>query len=197
MKVGLRFVASAALVFALLMAPWPGLERGFAVLFRTSNEIALALFWAGGSVTLEAHAVPGEAADTYVRVTEHGGAAWYALVESRGAGYLPLAVFAALALATPIPRRRKLWALARGALCVQLYISFLLWINLLEGLTNHVPRCTTGDHAAWLEAPWWREGLHTAIVVFRLDPSVFVAAPVLIWLLVSVRPGDLRTWARA
>lgn len=197
MRVGLRLALTAALVFALLMAPWPGLQRAYAIAFRTSNEIALSLFWTGSDVTLEPHSVSGDKADTYVRVVEPAGASWFSLVESRGAGYLPLAVFLALVLATPITRSRKLRALLLGGLLVQLYVTFLLWINLLESLSNHALRCSSGDHATWLQQPWWREVLHTAIVVFRLDPTVFVAAPVLIWLLVSVRPSDLRTWSRA
>jgi len=197
MKTALRFALTAGVVFALLMAPWPGLHAGYAACFRVANEVAFSLFWMGGDVHFEPHAVAGEAADTYVRVVESGGAAWYTLVESRGAGWLPTAVFLALVLATPISRRRKWRALLAGGLLVQLYVVGLLWINLLEGLTKHAARCPARQHGEWLGASWWHESLQTVIVVFRLDPTVFVAVPVLVWLLVSVRRSDLEAWAQA
>ena len=197
MKLALRFALTTALVFGLLMAPWPGLRAAYASLFRVVNEISFSLFWRGGDVHFERHAVPSEPADTYVRVVEDGGASWYTLVDSWGAGWLPTAVFLALVLATPIPRPRRLRALLFGALLVHLYVASMMWINLLEGLTRHAARCASTQHGAWLGAAWWHEFLATTLVVFRLDPSVFVAVPVLVWLLVSVRRSDLETWAGA
>jgi len=192
----LRFAATAAVVFALLMAPWPGLRAGYAACFRTAGEISFSFFWRGGDVRFEPYEEPGREADTRVRVDEDAGPAWYTLVDSRGAGYLPLAVFLALLAATPIGRRRKALALVGGGLLVHGYVTLLLWINLLEGLTRHAAGCPAGAHAAWLQGPTWGHALETAIVLFRLEPTVFLAAPVLAWLVVCVRPDDLRRWAR-
>jgi hypothetical protein len=195
MRTALRFTLTAAVLFALAMAPWPGLRPAYAAWFRGVNEVAFSLFWLGGDVRFERHDVAGEAADTFVRVVEDGGAAWYTLVESTGAGWLPTAVFLALALATPIPWRRKLRAVLLGALLVQAYVTWLVWVNLLEGLTNHSAGCASAQHAAWLGTEGWRGAVETAVVLFRLEPTVFLAAPVLAWLLVSVRRADLEAWA--
>jgi hypothetical protein len=188
----------AAVSFALLMIPWPGLERAYSYVFRTGAEISFSMFWFGGDPRFEYQAPTPEnnGHDVYVRVRENDGHnAWYITTSSRGAGYFPNAVFLALLIATPISRKRRLRALIVGGLLVHLYVTFQLWLNLLDGLWKHIPRCpTTTMHSTFMTERWWQSTLGLVLDAFKLEPTVFVIVPVLAWIISAVRKSDLETW---
>ena len=126
-----RALARFALVFALCVAPWPGLGRAFvAAVGAVATAIADPLS-AASSVTLVVRAAqPAEARpewDAVLAVSQDhpdGPVARAGAIDLRRAGYLQLATFAALAAAWP-PRGRRpiLLGVAAGLSVVSIAVA--------------------------------------------------------------------------
>jgi hypothetical protein len=121
-----RSAITFAVLVVLLLVPWPRLGRVFAVLFSGYANAVVVVTGAGGaheprfSAQPPAGAPPAggeEGGDWAVWLSatsagESGPAA--APLDTRIIGYTPLALFAALTLATAVPRRRRLAILGMG-----------------------------------------------------------------------------------
>ena len=130
----LRFVA----IFGLLIVPWPGWNQAYShyfqslgqMVFNPSGETRRMVVFAPASgkipgmdtrLTLENAELADSTGKGLVEATE---------LDSRSIGWVPTALTAALVLATPIPWRRRLIALAGGLVLIHLFIFFTLqsWI---------------------------------------------------------------------
>lgn len=143
-----RFFLAVLIVYAVLMAPWPGLEHGYAYLFRSGSNIVFARFWFwpdGGVRFLDLKALkpgdlaPGtpelEATGTFdtgmeLRSQRAPGAYGYLRTSSRYVGYGPTVVLITLVLATPILWARRGWALLWGLLLIHAFIALRLTLTL-------------------------------------------------------------------
>lgn len=104
-------------------------------------------------------------------------------LDARAFAWDPMALLAALTLATPIPWGRKLWALLWGTLSLHVIIllclSFSIWYESAEvGLVNLTP--------------FWRSiaGTLTDLIVTQAR----LALPPLVWILATFRREDWKTF---
>jgi hypothetical protein len=161
----------AALV-ALLLAPWPGWGRAFGVLFSAFGNGLVTLAGATGDPPpwFEAPA-PGQ-------VSAEDGGAWAVVLragdqalplDTRIIAYTPLAIFLALALATPVPRRRKLVVLGGGLAFLLARLAFAVLVPLERAFGGGASGSALGTLAgiAW--------------TVLVTPPVMSYAAPLAAW----------------
>jgi hypothetical protein len=109
---------------------------------------------------------------------------WTTPISSRMQGYLPTAEVLALILATPIPWKRRLWALIGGVLIVHVFIA----VRVLSAIAYSLNTAQLGTFSDL--SPFWRD------VVFKIDeilttvPTTTFVVPVFVWILVTFRRGD-------
>jgi hypothetical protein len=164
------FAVFAALVVVLL-APWPGWGRAFAHAFGAYGNglVAVAGSWNGPPPRFE---VPEPGA-----VSARDGGAWAVVLESNRAlaldtriiAYTPLAIFLALVIATPVPRRRKLIILASGVACLLVRLAFAVLVPLSRAFAGG----RSGSTLAELAGVLW--------TVFISPPVMSYATPLLVW----------------
>lgn len=130
----LPLFAVHALVVALLLGYWPSARDLYPDLFRAGVG---AVFASGEAPSLAVR--PGrlrgdDVTDTFV---ERLGAPeaeprWRINLSSIRMGYWPSAVLAALLFATPMPGRRRAWALLVGFVWIGAYALGRLWLEVLR-----------------------------------------------------------------
>ena len=107
-------------------------------------------------------------------------------INTRYLGYLPTILLISLVLASPVPWKRKLMALALGLALVTLLVLFKQYISLLW-------RC---DQNPWLQLTDYGEKgktlLNSAYRFIATTSSSVLYFVVAIWLLVTFRLDDLR-----
>lgn len=108
-------------------------------------------------------------------------------LDSKREGYLPAALVACLILATPVPWRRRWKALLAGLLAIHAFVALRLCVTAASGFT-----AVSVDGQRLLPlSPFWTEVLALMDALLSADLHITYVAPVLIWLVVTVRPGDL------
>jgi hypothetical protein len=124
-------VITFALVLGILLAPWPGWGRIVAAGFTDyANAIAHTLGIGDAAqqrFSTASPVNPSDSADEWI-VKVRSGTPRSVSIDTRILAYTPIAVLLALAAATPMPRRRKLVALALGmaAMLIRLSLVFVL-----------------------------------------------------------------------
>ncbi len=194
-----RFFLLTGVSFAVLMAPWPGLEHGYAYLFRTVSNAFFTQywFWPDGSVRFlnlrdlkPGDVAPGtpvihddRAKDTLMELRSRRApeTVGYLRASSRYSGYETTAVLLALILATPVPWRRRGWAMFGGLLLVHLFIAMRLSLTLAAG-----GFAADKVYALFHPSPFWQRVLARAEGVIADDPTVSFIVPVFIWFLVAM-----------
>jgi hypothetical protein len=123
--------------------------------------------------------------DTEIKMTNLRAAKWQKRrVSSRMMGYVPAALVTALALATPIPWRRRAWALILGLLFVHLFVALALGISILHAFCGLEG---TSEIAVWSLGPIASLALSFAFTVFVAYSAGQFVVPVIIWALVTFR----------
>jgi len=187
----LRFLAAFVVIFiVLMMLPWPGLA--YMAVFRTVGTWCFSRDEGQREVSFLKS--PDKSA-TFCRIEianrarlnpDGSGLVRNVDFDVRGFGWKPMALFIALVLASPLPWKRRLVALCWGPLWVQAAVmgllAFAIWNESSEiGLVTM--------------SPFWKslaaECQHNFIAHFSL------AAPVVVWLLMTFRTGDLAVWQQA
>jgi hypothetical protein len=205
-----RFVLRFAVLYALLILPWPGLHRAvgdyvqnFAnLVFGHSGRVFMASLdkSRSGAVTTAVHHVVlfrargpadksySDATDTmmllynYDVVDKGKRAGWLIGLESKQYFWLPFSFYLALVGATPMPWRRRSWALFWGFLTANLLLALTLTVYI-------------ADHASDISmialSPFWKSvvsGLAKLLLVVS-GPSTLVYF--FLWPLACFRRGDL------
>jgi hypothetical protein len=162
----------AALV-VLLLVPWPGWGRTFATGFSVYGNglVAVAGGWNGPPPRFE---VPARGA-----IAARDGGPWAVVLagehpmplDTRILAYTPFAIFFALALATPVPPRRRLIILAAGLACLLARLAFAVLVPLARAFGGGRSDSTL----AWLADVGW--------TVFVSPPVMSYATPLAVWLL--------------
>lgn len=186
-----RFLLGLAVVYGLLLVPWPGLRSGYCTwlcgLARTvfSHEHGRLL------VRFEPDPPgPGHPLDTRITVADRARIAADGTVPARvlgldswGFGWVPTALLVALIVATPVPWRRRAWALAGGLIAIHGFLVAVIGVYVLNNAdAAGTPSTTT--------APFWKailDGLEETFVT-QMGPGFAVA--VVIWVLVTFRRED-------
>ena len=194
-----RFTLVAVAVYAILMAPWPGVQRGYAYAFRAVGNAVFARFWfwpdAGvrfiNLVSLgPGDLVPGtpaiEAAgtfDTLMELRRHGvPEIGYLRTSSRYVGYGPTVVVIALVLATPLAWGRRGWALWWGMVWIHLFIVLRVTLTLTAS-----GFAADKKYALFNPSPFWTGVLTRAESLVSDDPTVSFVVPAFVWFLVALR----------
>jgi hypothetical protein len=171
-----RFLITFAVAATLLLVPWPRWGRVFSAAFSGYGNFVVAFFDIGGADGPR-FVAPSTADRRRADVGE-----WSVLLapsardteeaeplDTRILGYTPFAVFAALVLATPVPRRRKAKLAAGGAA--------LLLARLATAIALPVGRSLGAAGPSWAFGPV----VEIVWFAFILPPAMSYVAAALAW----------------
>jgi len=192
----------------LIVIPWPGLQRGYAHVFRAFGNVVFARFWiwpdgsvrfldlrsenllsdlnAATPLNLPAGFRPLPATkvlDTLMVLKNRRTPGRFGLVRTsaRSLGYWTTALFLALALAWPMSWKRRGWALLWGLFLIHLFIAFRLTITLVEtGFGADKP------YALFDLSPFWLGVLSRTKEVAVHNPTVSFLVAGFVWLVVAL-----------
>ena len=100
-------------------------------------------------------------------------------------GWLPTALTVALIVATPVPRRRRCWALLWGMLLIHSFVLFSVAVYIWNESTT-VSLVTL--------SPFWKEIADALEYTLVTQMGVSFSIPVLIWIAVLFRRQDVKTF---
>ena len=189
------FIVRFILIYGLLIAPWPDLNQTYGSYFRA---LGTAFFSSDSGPRVlrfaEQNSVPEAARKTpplATRVTlanrnladsQGNGPAQLIDLDTRSIGWVPTALTTALILASPVPWKRRLWALLAGWVLVQLFLLFSLqsWI-------------WDASPAVSLEtlSPFWQSRADDLEYVLITQLGASFSVPLVIWVVVTFRRRDL------
>jgi hypothetical protein len=178
-----KFVRSVILfliLYALLMVPWPGLQAAYSKFYRCAASLVFDSFGSGGAVRFH----PADHPQYNVMTI-----AFYDLrnpppdgrvqpfhvfnISSRYSAYIYVAFVVALILATPIPLRRKGWAILWGLISIHAYLALKTAI-----LVNYVflttPRSPVTFSPVMGRALFFAQNLFMKQMVFSFMVCVFI-----------------------
>lgn len=179
------FFVLCLVFYALLMAPWPGMMDGYRAFFRAGGNLVFGRFGAAGSVSFKQIPAGDHAKDTTLVLRKRRVGKLERDIKSVYVGYRPTAFVIALALATPVPWRRRLWALLWCLILVNVFIAFRVGLVLLDDFSNNNPLALFSLGRAW------KISLKALVLLFYRAPEMHYIVPAFIWLLVTFRRGDL------
>lgn len=148
----LLFLVKLTLIFGLAIAPWPGLRVAFSTGFAPIANLFLegARFGHGGRARIEPRATeapraPGENLSwdaTLILTAEHRAGRLSVGISLRREAYLPLVIVLATLFSAPLPRRRRLWAIATGVAMTMLgsvaaLLLFIQWLFATQAPQIH------------------------------------------------------------
>jgi hypothetical protein len=186
------------------MAPWPGLQRGYAYLFRSFGDVVFARFWFwpdGGVRFLNIESLkPGDLAPGTPKIEATGtfdtvmelrsrrapGSYGYLRTSSRYVGYGPTVVVVALILATPASLPRKGWNLLWALLLIHAFIALRLTMTLTAN-----GFAAAKNYALFAPGPFWTGVLTRVEALLSDNPTVSFVVPTCVWFLVALRGSVL------
>jgi hypothetical protein len=188
-----RFLLGVTLVYAAFIAPWPGLGEAYRAWFRGLGNAAFAR--GSGRWYVQFEDLPqGERRSLDTRIIlanrEQTDAAGHTParmldLDIRGVGWVPVVLTIALILASPIPWRRRIGALAVGLACIHTFVLLSLGCFLLDNAD------APAGPALVALSPFARmivSGLDELLIT-QLGAGFVV--PVAIWAATTFRRGDL------
>jgi hypothetical protein len=113
------------------------------------------------------------------------GPAALLVLNTRSVGWLPTALTAALIVATPVPWRRRCWALLWGVLLINAFVLFSVAVYLWNESTT-VSLVTL--------SPFWKEIADALEYTLVTQMGISFSIPVLIWITVLFRRQDVKTF---
>lgn len=169
----LRTALFAAALLILLLLPWPGLGEAFVgVIAAILNPLLAALVSVPGQVEL-GPATDEHAWNAVLTIKREGRIVQHALWELRRTPYLPMAAFAALALAYPASK-----------LSGRLRVLFIGWSVLV--LLPLLRLLTLFGEPGPMQLVAMPSALHAALTIaaraLLLPPGMAYAVPALLWL---------------
>ena len=188
-KGAIRFFCLFLLAFGLLMAPWPRLGRAYTKFYSAGAAFLFGSFGPTGAVTFEP--IHNSEHDLHVTLYNRAhigrdseGAAIRTRHNSRHAGYMYAAFLAALILATPLPLKRKMWALLLGMILIHCLIALQLALRIFHAFTNE-------QLSVFVLSLFWRRVLSISNQAFAVNVTFGFVVCVFIWFLVCFRRKDL------
>ena len=192
-----RFVVTFCVLYALLAIPWPGVQERYSSAYRRAGNALFDRFGkhvlneSGKSVKLgwvEFRESPtmNRTSDTVI---------WHRLRRSKDVGvvehsprltgFLPAVEFIALALATPIAWRRRVFGLLLGLVLVHGFILLRLWMAIRFTFTEPDTywQMYEAGGVSWAILRVCHEAINVA-------PVASFAVPALLWLMLLFRPAD-------
>jgi hypothetical protein len=187
----LGFLFRFAVVFGLLIAPWPGWNEAYSQYFRAFGQWAFNSNDGGRLVVFAPIDPPLESMlDTKLSLgnralmdTDGKGLIKRTRIDTRSIGWLPTALTIALVAATPVPWFRRLMALATGLVLVHVFIFF----SLQTWIWNSSP-----DVALFTLSRFWKTVTDELAYACMNQLGISFTVPVLIWILVTFKRQDAR-----
>jgi hypothetical protein len=185
------FFVFCLILYALLMTPQLKLMDAYRGVFSSGGNLLFRnLFGSNSAVTFTQISNVDHMKDTTIRMEKlrppplrpHS---MEVDIKCVYAGYRPTAFAVALILATPVPWRRRVWALLWGLLLINIFVAFRvgLW-PLLFFSHPSIAVVTLG--------PSTRTVLEKLFLVFYRAPEMHYIVPAFVWLLVTFRRDDLQ-----
>ena len=187
----IRFSCLFLLAFGLLMAPWPQLGRAYTKFYSAGAAFLFGSIGSTGTVTFE----PLSDSEHDMNITLYNRARQapdgdIARIRtrhnSRHAGYMYVAFLAALILATPIPSRRKGWALFLGIILIHGLVALKLALRIFHAFHNR-------PLSMFVMSTFSKRVLSITHQAFAVNATFGFVVCVFIWFLVCFRRRD---WAR-
>jgi len=191
-KTLLLFLVKAALIYGVLALPWSFYDETYGQFYRKAAASVFGKFRESGFVIFDKTKEPAMAhlnIGNYKQQLPNGSFNTKAIdINTRILGYLPTVLLISLVMASPVPWRRRLIALAIGLILTMGLIFFKQWITLLW-------LC---EKTSWLELTHF-EGTAKKLLAFAnefISESSFTVPyfVVGIWLLVTFRLDDLKSF---
>ncbi len=180
----LGFSARLIVVYGLLLAPWPGINSSIASLYCSCGNAVFGSVAREGVVLFHPIKTPTATIDTHIHVRNLRTDGDYTVgVRGRNEAYLPLAVFVALALATPMPWRRRFGSLLLGLVAVVAVILGRHFVLVLF-------QCAHPSVGLLAPVYPWNMVLATGKILAADDIVMSMAASFLVWLVVCFRPRE-------
>jgi hypothetical protein len=177
------FFLLVAVIYGMLLIPWPGLLSGYRAAVAGAGNFFLKRI-GDGHVTFTPLETPTLNKDTEVSLRNIKTGTQAIMTINARRLYLPTAFTFALIVAAPISWRRKTLALVLGLLLISVYVGFGVWLELLKVLSE--PR-----FGAVSIGPTLRNGMMVLMLILRKSPVVPYIAALVIFVLVTVRREDV------
>ena len=176
------FFAKLAAIYLLLAAPWPGLQPGYARLFRGAANAVFGWVGPNGTAAFTPSAAGDSDMDTDVELRNYRDKAIFNVhLDSRRCGYLPTAFQLALVLATPRAWARPWRPLLWGLLLVNAFVLLRIGLFILRNFS------TEAERALFHFSPFWDKLLDICLMHLVRHPASYFTVPLIIWLLVTFR----------
>jgi hypothetical protein len=182
------FLLRFAVVFGLLIAPWPGWNEGYAQYFRAFGQWAFSQDDGRRMVVFTANEPPGSTLDTRLSLGNRElldasgrGLIKRTEINTRSIGWVPTALTIALVMATPVPWLRRILALGAGLVLVHVFIFF----SLQTWIWNNSP-----DVSLLTLSHFWKAVADELAYAFMNQLGISFTVPVLIWVLVTFKRQD-------
>ena len=187
----LGFLVRFTLIFGLCLIPWPGWNALYGEGFRLLGNACFGLDYGKWVIYFEPYErTKGiNSIDSQIVLSNHTlidsqghGRVRLLGIGSRTIGWIPTALTMALILASPVPWRRRGWALLWGVLLIHLFIVFSMAVYIWN-------QSTLLD---LLTLPPFLKVISEALeytLVTQIGAGFCV--PVLIWIAVTFRGGEL------
>lgn len=175
------FFVRLGLLYALLIAPWPGLRAVYRDAVVSAGGWAFdspAFPWRVNFVSQS----EDPKNDLRVYVADRWGPARIGIYfRSRVLGYIPTVVLASLVLATPIAWARRARALFWGLFLIHGFIVVRLAVAIFYA----------ASHPVFGESAFWQTIFARAASFFSFTAALSYIFPVIIWMAVTLRREDL------
>lgn len=195
----LGFLIRFMVLFVVMTAPWPGLPRVYAPVYRAVGNALFVRFGSSGAVRLQSSGQQDPDRDTDFVLTNRDNGSEYVFAGTSLKGYQPTAFLFCLILATPIPWSRRwralLWGLAIVSVYAALRATLFLFYAFSEG--NHLVQAMSENSTLpiFTPGPFGKSVLEYLYWVFVESFAGWMIVPLPIWALVCFWRGDW--WAKA
>jgi len=185
------FLCRFAVIYGLLIIPWPGGNELYARYFAALGQMAFSREGEKREVQFVSHTTQHGFTTLTTQMiisnrdqVDQNGKVKALIVDldTRSIGWVPTALVIALVLATPVPGSRRLRALFPGLLLVQGFILFSLQACIWN---------KSAELKLLTVTPFWKYLLDGLDYTLLTQMGASFSVPVLIWLLVTFRKQDL------
>ncbi len=184
-------VAKFAIIFGLLLFPWPGWYAAYSSYFRALGGTFFTREYEQRIVHFRAKEVQRQFSglDSEMLIgnraftDSHGkGPGRSVGLDTISIGWTPTALTIALILATPVPWRQRGWALLWGLILIHAFILFSLQVAIWN---------ESQAVSLFTLSPFWKTLVQDLDYTLLTQIGASFSMPILIWILVTIRPENL------
>lgn len=177
-----------AIYAGVLMGVWPWVGDRYAAGFQAGGTNLCKTISRKWVVVLQPREPPTKMLDTTLALANRKTrAVGHRPISSRYLGYAPTAMLLALILASPVPWKRRAWAILLGLILMHVWIAGSLLLLVIHAYSRG------GDLALFDFGPTLNRGLAYLVEVVVTAPVTKYAVPAVFWVLVTFRRSD---WQR-